>query len=133
LHDSAQIGTDRHHRAADRDLPHDPRAEYVPRNREALLTIAEMTRHVVEHARNFSPPGPHRPGDLERVIRLVRIECAELISKDGFVIADNGYAAVDVIDQIDRAAEVRVPREARVVNRQRGGAKLEIVMRQELW
>src|ERR1019366_7140778 len=109
-----------------------PHAHDVPRDRKILRSIAEMTRHVVQHARDFRRARAQRRRRLERVIALVRIEEPQLIAEHRFVVHENVRAAGDVVDQIDIAAKVRLPREPRIVDRQRVPRQMKVVVREEI-
>ena len=73
---------------------------------------------MVKDAGDFGAGGPHGPRGLQRVVPLVRIEDAELIPEDRFVVGDDRRPAKHVIDDVERPAKVRVPRESCVLDRQ---------------
>jgi hypothetical protein len=90
-----------------------------------------MTRHVVVHGGDLSGTDPGRGRGLERVDRLIRIECPKLIADHGLVIGDHRQASDLVIDDVGCPAEMRVPREAVVIDGESDARELEIGAREK--
>src|SRR5262245_20412082 len=91
-----------------------------------------MARHMVEDERDLVVPDKPRARRLQDGDALDRIEWTELAAEYRLVVRDNGQPPLDVVDEIELAAEVRVPPElAAVVAAQHVRFELEVVTRHE--
>src|ERR1700685_3729700 len=86
----------------------------------------------MEHTDDFGISQPIRRRRLQYVVALVGIEGTELIAEHRLVVGDDGGAADDVVEQIELAAEMRVPVEPRVVAAQPRRGEVKIVAGEEL-
>src|SRR5205814_4043965 len=102
-------------RATDRQPPQHRQVEIVPGDGEALGTIAQMPRDMMQDADELGAGDSRRSRRHQRVVALVRIERAELLSEHRLIIDEEDGAAVDVIDQIEITAEMCVPGESLIV------------------
>ena len=116
----------------ERRFPKDADAENVPRDRNHLRTIAQVARDVVKDRRELRAPDPGRGRQLEDVIPLIRVERPELVAEHRFIVDGRRHPAVHVVDYVDFAAEMRVPREPLIGICERRRRQMEVVVREEL-
>src|SRR5262249_6254038 len=100
-------------------------AQHVPVHRLAFLAIAEMSRDVMEHGRELERLRPHRQRPFEDVVTLVRVEMPELVAHDHLVVGEERGAADAIVEDVEFAAEIRVPGEALVVAAEVLGVEME--------
>ena len=86
----------------------------------------------MKNRRDLSAFDPVGRRQLEDVVPLIGIERPELVTEHRFIVDEGPCAAVHVVDDVDGAAEVGVPRKSRVVVGQRRGRQMEVITRQEL-
>src|SRR5437899_41043 len=112
--------------------PEHTRTEGVPCDRKAFEPVAQMPRFVMKEAGDLSLSDAPRRRELEDVVPLIRIERTEFVAENRLVVRNAVDAANDVVDHIDLATKVRVPREPRIVDLESVRGEMELGARQEL-
>jgi len=113
------------------DALHEPAAQRVHRHPDTVGAVPEVPGDVVEHHDELRGSGAHRGCRLECVVALVGVKRPVLAAGERLVVRQKRRPAVPVIDEIEVAAKVGVPRKALVVVRQRGGGQMKIVARKK--
>src|SRR4051794_31643469 len=92
-----------------------------------------MPRHVMKDKPDLvCTEKPRGPG-FERVVALIRIEGTELAAKNRFVVGDNSRPSSGVAEDVEFAAEVRVPAKLlAVVAAEHVSLELKVVPREEV-
>ena len=103
----------------------------VPGDWKLLRAIAQMPRDVIEQAGHLEALEPVRGRELELVVPLIRIEGAQLVAEDRFVVEERRRSPEDVVNHVDVAAKMGVPRKARVLVREGRSRQMEIVTGEE--
>ena len=116
-------------RARERRMAQHANAKDIPRDRNRFRAVAQMARDMMEECRDFRAPEPKRGRELEDVVSLVRIERPELVAEHRLVVHVARQASPHVVDDVDVAAEMNVPRVPNVIVRQRRRRQLKVVSR----
>ena len=101
-----QLGSDAQNAAAN------AAADHVPVHRNALGPVAQVPRFVMEDAGELECVRASGHRSNEYVIALVRIEFPKFASEDHLVVRHERQTASAIVDDVEVAAEVRVPHEA---------------------
>lgn len=81
----------------------------------------------MKDARELRSAHPYGGGGFECVVALIGIEWTEFVTELGFIIDEQVDPAVHVVHEVHIAAGMRVPGEARIIDRERRHRDVKIV------